>query len=100
MVIDYFTKWVEAEALPFITPAKIKEFVYKNIVCRYGVPHTIVLDNGKQFDYDKFKEFYDNLQIKKVFSLIERPQANSQVEAVSKTIKHKLKTKLEDLKGR
>ena len=60
MAIDYFTKWVEAEALASITPTKIKEFVYKNIVCRYGVPHTIVSDNRTQFDCNKFKEFcYD-----------------------------------------
>ena len=47
MVVDYFTKWVEAEALVSIMPTKIKEFVYKNIVYRYRVPHTIVLDNDK-----------------------------------------------------
>ena len=41
VAIDYFTKWVEAEALPSITPA-IKEFVYKSIIYHYGVPHTIV----------------------------------------------------------
>ena len=46
MAIDYFTKWVEAEALVSIILAKIKEFIYKNIVCQYKVPHTIVLDNG------------------------------------------------------
>ena len=60
VTVSYFTKWVEAEVLASITPTKIKEFVYKNIVCRYGVPHTIVSDNGTQFDCDKFKEFcYD-----------------------------------------
>ena len=47
VVVDYFTKWVEAKALASIMPAKIKEFVYKNIVCRYGVPYTIVSDNDK-----------------------------------------------------
>ena len=46
-VIEYFTKWVEAEALASITHAKIKEFV-----CRYGKPYTIILNNDKQFDYD------------------------------------------------
>ena len=70
MVVDYFTKRVKAEALASITPAKIKEFVYKNIVCRYGVLHTITSVNSKQFDYDEFKEFCDNLKIKKVFSLV------------------------------
>ena len=45
VAINYFTKWVEAEALASIMPIKIKEFVYKNIICWYGVPHTIVSDN-------------------------------------------------------
>ena len=57
-------------------PIKIKEFVYRNIICPYRVPYTIVSDNGIQFDYDKFKEFCDDLQIKKLFSSVARPQAN------------------------
>ena len=68
MAIDYFTKWVEAKALASITLAKIKELEYKNIVCQYGVPHNIIFDNGTQFDYEKFKEFCEDLQIKNVFS--------------------------------
>ena len=68
--MDYFTKWVKAEPFASITPAKIRKFVYKNIVCRYGVPHTIVSDNDTQLDYEEFKEFCDDLQIKKVFTLI------------------------------
>ena len=66
VVIDYFTKWVEAEALVSITLAKIKDSVYKNIICQYGVPHTIISDNDKHVDCDEFKEFCDNLQIKNV----------------------------------
>ena len=100
MVVNYFIKWVEAETLVSITPTKIKEFIYKNIVCRYRVPHTIISDNGTQFDYDKFKEFCDDLQIKKVFSSVAQPQANGQVEAVNKVIKHNLKMKLKNLKRR
>ena len=69
MAIEYFTKWVEAEALASIIPSKI-EFIYKNIVCRYGVPHTIIFDNNTQFDCDECKEFCDDLQVKKVFSSV------------------------------
>ena len=69
-----------------------QEFVYKNIVCRYGVPHTIVLDTDTQFDYKEFKEFYDDLQIKKVFTSVAQLQANGHVKAVNKTIKKNLKT--------
>ena len=78
VTIDYFTKWVEAEALASITPSKIKEFVYKNTVCQYGVPYTIISDNSTQFNCDEFKEFCDDLHIKKVFSSIAQPQANGQ----------------------
>ena len=57
MVVDYFTKWVETEALASITPAKIKEFIYKNIVYRYEVPyttcqimeHSLIVTNSRSF---------------------------------------------------
>ena len=48
--IDYFTKWVEAKALATITEAKIRSFVWKNIICRFGIPMTIISDNGRQFN--------------------------------------------------
>ena len=47
VTVDYFTKWVEAKALASITPANIKEFINKNIICRHEVPHTILSNNGK-----------------------------------------------------
>ena len=44
--IDYFTKWVEAEPLASIIQQNVKNFVWKNIVCRFGVPKVLVSDNG------------------------------------------------------
>ena len=44
--IDYFTKWMEAEPLAVITEAKIQHFVWKNLVCRFGIPQIIISDNG------------------------------------------------------
>ena len=44
--IDNFTKWVEAEPLASILQQNIKNFVWKNIVCRFGVPRVLVSDNG------------------------------------------------------
>ena len=43
--IDYFTKWVEAKLLANITQQNVKNFVWKNIVCRFGVPKVLVSDN-------------------------------------------------------
>ena len=45
--IDYFTKWVEAEALATITEKNVRSFVWKNIVCRYGIPRVLVSNNGE-----------------------------------------------------
>ena len=64
VVIDYFTKWVEAEALSTITEAKIQSFVWKNIICRFGIPQIIILDNGQQFNSQGFKDFCSSLGIK------------------------------------
>ena len=50
VAIDYFTKWVKAKALLTITEAKIQNFVWNNIVCRFGIPRTITSDNRRQFD--------------------------------------------------
>ena len=55
--IDYFTKWVEVEALATITKKNMWSFVQRNIIYRYGIPRVLVLNNGKQFDNDAFRNF-------------------------------------------
>ncbi len=50
VAIDYFIKWAEAEALAAITTAKVTNFIWRSIICRFGIPHAFVTDNGKQFD--------------------------------------------------
>ena len=47
MVIDHFTKWIEVEAVPTITEAKVSNFFYKEIIYRFGIPNTLITDNGK-----------------------------------------------------
>ena len=37
VAINYFTKWVETEPLTIIIERKIQNFVWKNIVCRFGI---------------------------------------------------------------
>ena len=49
VVTDYFSKWVEAEALSRITNLKIRKFLWTYVITRFGVPHEIVTDNGPQF---------------------------------------------------
>ena len=68
VTIDYITKWVKAEALATIIKAKVQSFVWKNIVCRFKNPQTIISDNGHQFDSQGFRSFYSSLGIKNKYS--------------------------------
>ena len=43
---DYFTKWVEAEQLSNVRDVDAKTFVWKNIVTKFGIPYTLISDNG------------------------------------------------------
>ena len=54
VAVDYFMKWVEAEALTTITIGNIQNFLWKTVVYRYGIPHAFVTDNDKQFDCEPF----------------------------------------------
>nr|GEV38427.1 reverse transcriptase domain-containing protein [Tanacetum cinerariifolium] len=36
VVMDYFTKWIEAKAVATITGGQVKKFVWDNIVCRFA----------------------------------------------------------------
>ena len=99
VAIDYFTKWVEAEALATITEERIQSFVWKNIICRFGIPSTIISNNGRQFDSQGFRDFCSNLGIKNQFSSPGHPQANGQMEVTNRTLVKIIKTKLDDAKG-
>ena len=46
IAVDYFIKWAEAEALANIRDVDVKKFLWKNIITRFGVPDTLISDNG------------------------------------------------------
>ena len=84
--IDYFTKWVEAEAFATITEAKVQSFVWRNIVCKFGIPQAIVSNNGLQFNNQGFRLFCFSLNIKNKYSSLGHPQANGQTEVTNRTL--------------
>ncbi|XP_077222030.1 uncharacterized protein LOC143855863 [Tasmannia lanceolata] len=49
VAIDYFTKWIEAASYASLTSASVAKFIKANIICRYGVPHELISDNGSHF---------------------------------------------------
>lgn len=73
VVIDYFTKWVEAEPFATITAKVITKFLWKNIVCRFGIPYSIISNNEKQFDSKHYKKWYRELGIQAKYSSLGHP---------------------------
>ena len=61
---DYFTKW-ETEPLANIRNVDAKKFIWRNIVTRFGVPRTLISDNGLQFDGKTFRRYCCKLGITK-----------------------------------
>jgi ribonuclease HI len=59
VAVEYFSKWIEAKPLAIITSVTVQKLFRQNIVCRFGVPKAITVDNSTQFDSEEFKDFCD-----------------------------------------
>jgi hypothetical protein len=46
VAVEYFSKWIEAKPSATITSVTVQKFFWQNIVCRFGVPKAITVDNG------------------------------------------------------
>ena len=81
--IDYFTKWVEEKPLAKITQQNVRSFVWKNIICCFGISRVLVSDNGRQFNNTPFREFCKQLGIRNHYSLPAHLQANKQAKVAN-----------------
>ena len=97
---NYFSKWIVAEAFASIKDKVVIQFVWKNIVCKFGIPQLIVIDNGPQFDNRVYRNFCSELKIKNLYSTPQYPQSNDRVEASNKTLQSALKKRLHSAKGK
>ncbi|XP_050217513.1 uncharacterized protein LOC126668351 [Mercurialis annua] len=82
------------KAVSTITEARIRDFFWRQIVCRFGIPRALVTDNGKQFNCRAFKEFCNDLHIDMRFTSVVHPQSNGMTEVTNRTILKGLKARL------
>ena len=85
MVVDYFTKWVNAELYAKLGAKQVVKFIKKNLF-QYGIPHHIFSDNGVQFQ-GEVRELLRSYKVEHHKSSPYHPQANRAVEAADKNIK-------------
>jgi transposase InsO family protein len=56
IAVDKFSKWIEARPISKIKSKQVVLF-FTDIIHRFGVPNSIITDNGTQFIGRKFLEF-------------------------------------------
>jgi IS30 family transposase len=78
--VEHFSKWIEAKPLATITSAMVQKFFWQNIVCRFSVPKTITVENGTQFDAERFRAFCNQIGTKIHFASVRHPESNGLVE--------------------
>ena len=52
VMVDKFTKWIEAKPVKTAESGPVIDFI-SGVVHRYGVPHSIITDNGMNFMADE-----------------------------------------------
>ncbi|XP_070014546.1 uncharacterized protein [Nicotiana sylvestris] len=55
VAIDYFTKWLEVASYKVVTKKVVADFVCNRIACRFGIPESIITDNGSNLNIDLMK---------------------------------------------
>jgi transposase InsO family protein len=69
---------------------------FTDIIYRFGVPNSIITDNGSQFTSRKFLEFCDKFHIRVDWAAAAHPQTNGQVERANDMILQGLKPRIFD----
>lgn len=86
VVIDCFTKWVEAFPLKNIKASTIADVFVKQFISRHGVPLEVHTDQGKNFESNIFQGIMRLLGIRKTRTTALHPQSDGQIERHHQTI--------------
>ena len=93
VAIDKFSKWIEARPISKIKSEQAVLF-FTDIVYRFGVPNSIITDNGTQFTGKKSLAFCDDYHIRVDWLAVAHPQMNGQVERANGMILQGLKPRI------
>jgi transposase InsO family protein len=93
VTIDKFSKWIEVRPLTSIRFEQAVAF-FTNIIHRFGVPNSIITDNGAQFTGKKFLDFCEDHHIRVDWAAVAHPMTNGQVERTNGMILQGLKPRI------
>ncbi len=95
LVVDYFSNYPEIALLEEATAECVITHM-KSILARHGIPHTIITDNGPQFDNNKFRAFAAKYGFDHSTSSPTYAQSNGMAETGVKIVKRLLKKAAEN----
>ena len=95
VAVDKFTKWIEAKPIVTIESKEVVKF-FLDIVYRFGVPNSIITDNGTNFTGKFFQEFAEGYGIRIDWASFGHPKMNGQVERANGMILQGLKPRIFD----
>jgi hypothetical protein len=93
VAVDKFTKWIEAKPIKKLDGSSTIKF-FNEIIMRYGVPHSIITDNGTNFAKGVFAEYCGRKGIWLDLASVVHPQTNGQVEKANRLILASIKPRL------
>jgi transposase InsO family protein len=79
-----------------MTHREIIHFISEHIIYRFGIPQTLITDQGSSFMSHQVHEFAESLKIKLLSSSAYYAQANGLVESSNKTLFKLMKKKIEE----
>ena len=86
LLVDYYSRYIEVNKLPSLTSASVI-IALKASFSRYGIPTTLVTDNGPQYTSQEMKEFADLYGFTHLTSSPHYPQSNGFAERAVQTVK-------------
>jgi hypothetical protein len=93
VAVDKFTKWIEAKPIKKLDGSSTIKF-FNEIIIRYGVPHSIITDNGTNFAKGVFADYCGQKGIRLDLASVAHPQTNGQVEKANGLILAGIKPRL------
>jgi hypothetical protein len=82
ITVDKFTKWVKVKPLVKIGSMQAVDFI-QDIIFRFRVINSIIIDNGTQFTEENFVDFHDDNNIHADWAMVAHPCTNRQVECTN-----------------
>lgn len=95
VVADYFTRWVEAFALPDQEALTIAKVIVSEWVCRFGTPYYLHSDQGRNFEAKLIADICKLLGIAKTRTSPYHPASDGLVERMNRTILSMLSHRVE-----